>query len=252
MLTWFIYIFLICTPFNSYWLQADYGWLYSHENDFHCSDEGTALVASAAISALQDFLACGMPMILFWKLQIPRRQKLALGAIFSVGFFLCVCAILRSWYIYRTYYTTYDMTWEAQPAWLWLSIEANLAIICASAPALKIFFKHTLADYSTGFRRTTGKTSDSERSAESGQAGYSGGYSGASRNDSRGAIYGGRRGGGFDDVADQGFGHNAEKGFSKAGQKPKPWEIKVESEHELVFTKGQVASRDDEFHFGRY
>lgn len=81
----FINIFLMCRPFNSYWLQADYVWLNTHHNDFKCQDEGLMLVISAAISACQDVLACFLPMILLWKLQIPRRQKYALGAIFSIG-----------------------------------------------------------------------------------------------------------------------------------------------------------------------
>jgi hypothetical protein len=29
-------------------------------------------------------------------------------------------------------------------AWIWFALEAHLAVICASAPALKIFFKQTL------------------------------------------------------------------------------------------------------------
>lgn len=81
----FINIFLICTPFNSFWLQADYVWLTVHRGDFHCQDEGVVLVVSAAISAFQDILACCLPMVLLWKLQIPKRQKYALGTIFSVG-----------------------------------------------------------------------------------------------------------------------------------------------------------------------
>jgi hypothetical protein len=33
------------------------------------------------------------------------------------------------------------MTWGGQPALLWLAIEAELAIVCASTPALRKFFK---------------------------------------------------------------------------------------------------------------
>jgi hypothetical protein len=42
------------------------------------------------------------------------------------------------------YTQTYDMTWGSYRGWIWFAIEAHLAVICASAPALKIFFKHTL------------------------------------------------------------------------------------------------------------
>jgi len=144
LVAFFIILFNVCKPFPSFWLQADYFWLAANENNFKCMNEGVILVSSAAISAVQDFVACGLPIILFWKLQIPKRQKIALGGIFALGFFLCICSILRVLYIFRTYYDTYDMTWESRPAWMWLVIEADVAVICASAPALKIFFKHTV------------------------------------------------------------------------------------------------------------
>lgn len=57
----------------------------------------------------------------------------------SVG----ICGILRLIFIIKIYYRTYDMTWESYWAWVWLVAEANFAVICASAPALKTFFKHT-------------------------------------------------------------------------------------------------------------
>jgi hypothetical protein len=41
----------------------------------------------------------------------------------------------------RLYTSTYDITWEAEPVWYLTGIEVNLAIICASAPALKVFFQ---------------------------------------------------------------------------------------------------------------
>jgi hypothetical protein len=48
-------------------------------------NEPANVLAASAISIIQDFLACGLPIILFWKLKLPRRQKVALAAIFSVG-----------------------------------------------------------------------------------------------------------------------------------------------------------------------
>jgi hypothetical protein len=64
---------------------------------------------------------------------------------------LCICSILRIIYVFRVYYNTYDMTWESQPAWMWLAIEAEVAVICASAPALKLFFKNNMEDSSRGY-----------------------------------------------------------------------------------------------------
>jgi hypothetical protein len=74
-----------CQPFDAYWKQIDPLWYAEQKGKFHCQNEAANLIASAVISVAQDFLACGLPAILLWKLQISRRQKLALGGLFSVG-----------------------------------------------------------------------------------------------------------------------------------------------------------------------
>jgi hypothetical protein len=70
-------------------MQADYGWLFSDDNQskFKYEDEAAALIASAVISTIQDFIAFGLPIVLLWKLQIPKRQRLGLAMIFAVGDF---------------------------------------------------------------------------------------------------------------------------------------------------------------------
>jgi hypothetical protein len=78
-------MFTSCRPLYAYWKLADYFWLAQNKDKFKCLDEGIILVASAVVSAVQDFVACGMPMILFWKLRIPKQQKIALGGIFALG-----------------------------------------------------------------------------------------------------------------------------------------------------------------------
>jgi hypothetical protein len=47
---------------------------------------------------------------------------------------------LRTYYAIYVYYFTYDVAWYAYYGWVWTALEAQLAVICASAPALKIFF----------------------------------------------------------------------------------------------------------------
>jgi hypothetical protein len=50
-----------------------------------------------------------------------------------------------TWSLQNIFFNTYDVTWATQPAWAWTAVEAHLAIICASAPALKVFFKQYLS-----------------------------------------------------------------------------------------------------------
>lgn len=51
---------------------------------------------------------------------------------------------MRVGYMYKVYYQSYDTTWEALPVWCWTLVETHFAIICASAPALKLFFRRVL------------------------------------------------------------------------------------------------------------
>jgi hypothetical protein len=94
--TFFIVLFVSCRPLYAYWKQVDIVWNVENEGKYHCINEEADLLAAAIVSVIQDFLACGMPIILFWKLKIPIRQKIALGAIFGVGFLYVlgdICAI---------------------------------------------------------------------------------------------------------------------------------------------------------------
>lgn len=52
---------------------------------------------------------------------------------------------MRCYYSRYIYFNTYDVTWYAEYALLFTGIEANLAICCASAPALRLFFQNYFA-----------------------------------------------------------------------------------------------------------
>ncbi|KAF2673229.1 hypothetical protein BT63DRAFT_451264 [Microthyrium microscopicum] len=139
-----INLFVGCHPLEAYWMQVDLQWNALNMGKYQCFDEGLNVTIAAVFSVIQDCIACGLPTVLLWKTRVPQRQKVALGFVFGIGFFLCVCGVLRIVYTVPIYYTTYDMTWESYPAWVWFALESHLAIVCASAPALKLFFKETL------------------------------------------------------------------------------------------------------------
>ena len=51
---------------------------------------------------------------------------------------------MRIYYSSHVYYHTYDTTWACLPGLTWTAVEADLAVVCASAPALKVFFRRYL------------------------------------------------------------------------------------------------------------
>ena len=75
-----------CQPMNAYWNEVNPIWRALNEGKYHCLNEVVALLCANIISIIQDFLTFLMPLILFWNLRLPIRQKFVLGCIFSVGF----------------------------------------------------------------------------------------------------------------------------------------------------------------------
>lgn len=77
-----IALFAGCSPFDAFWNQINPFW----SKEFTCVDEAKVIIAASIVSIIQDFMCCFMPVILFWELQISKRRKYALFAIFGVGF----------------------------------------------------------------------------------------------------------------------------------------------------------------------
>ena len=91
---WFAFtiaLFAGCTPFSAFWRQIDPLW----KVDWNCVDEPAVIIAASITSIVQDFMCCFMPVILFWELQISRRRKLGLMAIFGVGFWYVLLVLVR-------------------------------------------------------------------------------------------------------------------------------------------------------------
>ncbi|KAH7128806.1 hypothetical protein B0J11DRAFT_279797 [Dendryphion nanum] len=131
-----------CSPVAGYWRFFDVAWRL--QNEMKCRNEGAIIVTVVVVSTVQDFVICALPVFLVWNLQISKRQKVALIGIFGLGLLTCVCGIMRTYYAIYVYYYTYDITWIAYYGWIWTALEADLGVICASAPALKVFFRRYL------------------------------------------------------------------------------------------------------------
>ena len=141
------FIFIIgfaCRPAKAYWLQLDFAWATTHK--FTCVDEHVSLPTSAATSVFGDFYATLLPCILILKLDLPRRQKMALYSLFLLGFLVVAAGIVRTIFINYLINETYDNTWYLWKFWLWTLIELYISIMAASAPALKPFFRRYLVD----------------------------------------------------------------------------------------------------------
>ncbi|KAI9726795.1 MAG: hypothetical protein M1828_000651 [Chrysothrix sp. TS-e1954] len=157
IITFTFTLFFTTRPFNAFWNQVNPVWEANHS--YSAVSESSIILAASAFSIVQDFLVAGTPTLLFYRLQIPFKQKCALGAIFIIGFFLCIAGVLRIVYIRRIFFDTYDVTWQTQDVWAWTAVETLIGTIVASAPALKVLFRR----YFYVFAYTYGSNSPSRR-----------------------------------------------------------------------------------------
>jgi hypothetical protein len=132
-----------CNPISAFWDQVDV--IKGFEGyKYKCFNEGADVLAAGIISAVQDLVTAVLPTFLYWKLQLPIRQKLALFGIFAIGYGVVAVGTIRLYLSWRIFFDTYDETWVGWDNWLWSMLELHIGAMCANAPALKVFFKHFL------------------------------------------------------------------------------------------------------------
>jgi hypothetical protein len=65
--------------------------------------------------------------------------------------------------------TAWDVMWKLYTVWIWTIIELDLAIMAASAPALKCFFQSSLVEPSVSLYRWAKSSRDGDGDAYSDQ-----------------------------------------------------------------------------------
>ncbi|KAJ5762104.1 uncharacterized protein N7511_005486 [Penicillium nucicola] len=104
-----------------------------------CNSISATYFSMAGINILTDLSILIMPLPLLTKLNLHRRKKYALVAIFLTGTFASAASIVRLSALYK-YMITKDVSYDAIQILLWTQIEVNIAIISASAPSLRPLF----------------------------------------------------------------------------------------------------------------
>ena len=129
-----------CQPFSAFWDQLDIikiakGYKYK------CFNEGADVFSAAVISTVQDLITAVLPTFIYWKLQMPARQKVALFIIFAFGYSVVAIGVLRSYFTWQVFFETYDATWAVWDCLISALLEIYIGAICANIPAFKVFFQ---------------------------------------------------------------------------------------------------------------
>lgn len=88
------------------------------------------IVAASVINVFTDFMTAVVPMPLIWKLNLPRRQRLAVIGIFGIGIVVTVASSVRTYYAWFDAFGSYDASWWGWATCLSASIEINLGLVC--------------------------------------------------------------------------------------------------------------------------
>ncbi|KAF7590740.1 hypothetical protein BBP40_002478 [Aspergillus hancockii] len=141
--------FFMCIPVRGFWDTS-----ISHS----CISRAVMWSLNAALQIVTDMIIVILPMPLLTKLQLPKRQKIALIIVFALGTFVCAVSIVRLAALIRMirspdqtrisplplspspfFVHSYNKLEHNAAAANWSFIEASVAIICASLPPLRPF-----------------------------------------------------------------------------------------------------------------
>ena len=103
-------LLLICRPVNAYWDAFDPKWAATHT--YSCGSENVSLPLSGVFSVIGDFYSALLPMLVIMNLDLPRKQKLSLYALFSVAFLVVGAGIARTVLLNVVINRDYDFTWS--------------------------------------------------------------------------------------------------------------------------------------------
>ncbi|OHE96405.1 CFEM domain-containing protein [Colletotrichum orchidophilum] len=125
-----------CQPISYFWEKAG----RNPPTEGKCIDTAAFYVSTVCLTIFTDVLALALPFWIFLGLKMPLRVKMALLGVFGLGVVVTAVSVLRlAWLIEVSYHINkQDPTYDIR--FTYSAVETNLAIIAASAPALRGLF----------------------------------------------------------------------------------------------------------------
>lgn len=99
-----------------------------------CGSTIQAYEAFGIINLTIDLAIVVLPMPLLWGLQLPVAKKIALTAIFGIGFSICVISAIRVVFLAR--WDLSDISWGMWKGAVWSILETTLGIVNCCLPVL--------------------------------------------------------------------------------------------------------------------
>jgi hypothetical protein len=101
-------LIFLCSPINTYWKQVDLLWRASHHP--HCGNESLMVTLTGILSIIGDFYSALLPILLIMSLNLSRRQKRSLNALFAIAFLVVGAGIARTVLVNKVISKDYDVS----------------------------------------------------------------------------------------------------------------------------------------------
>ncbi|KAM5363825.1 hypothetical protein ACJZ2D_011801 [Fusarium nematophilum] len=139
-----LYLGVWCRPFTEYWAVPP--------DNTQCSAATNHLITNAVLNISSDIMIILIPMPIFLKSQLPLKRKLVLCAVFALGAFTILSAILNKFYSFNE---PFGSNWT-----FWYIRESSTALITANLPYIwtllrRLFNLSSFNGSSYGKRSTT-------------------------------------------------------------------------------------------------
>ncbi|KAF2684220.1 hypothetical protein K458DRAFT_303568 [Lentithecium fluviatile CBS 122367] len=137
IVTFFVLLF-VCVPPSLFWDPV--GQALHPEKCMKQTTQQIFFNVNGIMNIVQDVMIYVLPIPIVWKLQMPRRQKIALATLLCIGLVAVAAGCVRFYYVLFLA-NEKDIWYYMAPSLNWCSIEIYAAIICSSASTFKALLK---------------------------------------------------------------------------------------------------------------
>src|ERR1700753_541110 len=86
-------------------------------------------MSGAVANNVSDALVTVFPIILVLRLNLRRPHMIIALCLLGFGFIASISSILRTYFLWKALYRTYDLSWMIYPLYTACAIEINLGIV---------------------------------------------------------------------------------------------------------------------------
>lgn len=87
------------------------------------------MFAGGIVNTVADFVVTVVPIPLIMRLRMPKPERIGVIVLLSLGFFITLAGIIRTYYIWLALVHTKDASWYSYPLFVAATVEVDVGIV---------------------------------------------------------------------------------------------------------------------------